>query len=535
MSDVRGIKARIGSARMLLQEHASSPLIGKLSEIQATALVKILSDGQLDADAKAELSVLTMTVPWAHPDHAASVLEVCSSVGVTLPVGKRRRTSQDYKSVCNYGSEEFWAHLKSTTTPPSAKLSSICQLTIHLGLRCPTEPTLKLMCSLWQLTVAESQALAKQDIVTKQLLLKHTKTVFDAQRRNAADPVSWVTKLPESPAEFCRDHRVLFVTTFPDGTLPVAPPPVDITALVSYDSTYGCRGGTKGVTTMQAPTAPPPVVAAIGPNDATERVANQFMASMQAMSQGQQRMLECLMMTSGHGNQRVPKAMGALDMFDSSMRQRVQPPMQPSLCERPALSNTSLVISPVSDSPDTQPPMVPSPIVMRYPVSDVASPRSAASVDDMLDMVAERKNNGHADPTPTPVTDTEPAAIAVTASTVAAGSGTNGTAANVKVGPVPKITMAEPIIKVNGKTGTNKGKAKAKPANAKSTLSGASAKLGNVNKGSTKHGPTKGTPATSGKGKDIVYGCSKCRFKSHGCVRCWNPGYNGLRWNEHSK
>ena len=186
--------------------------------------------------------------------------------------------------------------LTGSQVSPSAELSAILQLSIQLGCRCPTEHTVKWFCSLWQVTCNSPCQLANQDHSTKYVMLQHVKATFDGLRKNSADPHSWIDKLPDNPTDFVRKYPVLFNAPYSVDMPPIACP-IDITGLLSYDNSYGCRGGAK-IVPMAAPSAPSaqsPTSMSGGPTGMLEQLASTLAANMQQMSNAQNRMFDTFM------------------------------------------------------------------------------------------------------------------------------------------------------------------------------------------------------------------------------------------------
>jgi len=118
MSNLRSIKARIGSARLLIADHAASPSVGRLSEIQAAAIVTMINEAVDLGDAdKADLVTAALAVKFTDPRHLDMVIDACSPRHVALPVGKKRRTLQDYAALTSYGTPSLWGAVEGVGLP----------------------------------------------------------------------------------------------------------------------------------------------------------------------------------------------------------------------------------------------------------------------------------------------------------------------------------------------------------------------------------------------------------------------------------
>lgn len=122
------------------------------------------------------------------------------------------------------------------------KLQRIIRRAFDLGLRTPSEPTLKLMASLW-MTISETpETLANLDGCQKSANLNYTKYEFDLlRRRDTSEPIVWWDSLP-TPLEFLNQHPVAFKQIFQD-CMPIPPTDQLASVLMQVDVSYGCRGG----------------------------------------------------------------------------------------------------------------------------------------------------------------------------------------------------------------------------------------------------------------------------------------------------
>jgi hypothetical protein len=327
LDDRRALKARLGAARLVLEEYPKgSPSHKALSKAQSAALVEMLGAAVLTAVERADLANLVVAMSWCEPDDGNSVLAALTPVTSMLPPGKRRRTQQDFLAFCNFGTEELWSQLLGGA-PASAKLGIALQWAIGLGLRCPTEHTMKWLCSVW-LAVSQTEAeLVVMEPVQKKHMFHHTKSVFDSLRKHAADPPVWIDKLPHNPVEFLRDFPDIFRLLYGGG----APVPVQADLLrkvTAFDMSYTCRGGAR-VVPSQLPgsgsSSSGGVMQVAVADSPMERIANLFMGRIDAMAGAQQRMME-LMMGGGGMDRRggmQPRSLAALANGDGFPPRRI--------------------------------------------------------------------------------------------------------------------------------------------------------------------------------------------------------------------
>ena len=143
LDDRRALKARLGAARIILEQFPKrSPFHKALSKAQSAALREMLGAAVLTAVDRADLANTVVAMNWCEPDDGNSVLAALTPGTSMLPPSKRRRVQQDFLGFCNFGTEEFWSQLLGDA-PTSAKLGIILQWAIGLGLRCPSEHTVK--------------------------------------------------------------------------------------------------------------------------------------------------------------------------------------------------------------------------------------------------------------------------------------------------------------------------------------------------------------------------------------------------------
>ena len=231
------------SSRLLLEHAKDEPHFQSLSKIQATAIADMCTE-ELSSEIKGLLAVDVVQINWAKPEHPELVLsKLASSDGRCAKKARRRRDQQNYNFLPLYFSSEMWDALLSKEVSPDAKLQAILLHAIRVGLRLPTEPSMKLMCSLWVLASSEPSELNRMDVVSKALRLHRVKDEFDKLRKKIGDPVVWVDVLPGNPCDFAANFRPLYDLAF--GTSPPVQPLIPSDVIQAFDMTYNCRGGMK--------------------------------------------------------------------------------------------------------------------------------------------------------------------------------------------------------------------------------------------------------------------------------------------------
>jgi len=251
----------------------------------------------MTAAERADLSVAVLGLKW-YGDGATSLLQTLSPPETSLAMQlKRRRVNQAYESIIRYGTEEWWQDMTGHNAQ-TVKLGLLIMLTIRLGLRCPTEPSLKFICSLW-LVCGDASALQTMTAQQKHVYLQHVKAEFDVQRRLAPVPIEYLPKLPDSPIAMLTGHPLLYRHAFPEGSAGPVEPQVSLVEVLRFDQTYGCRGGNKRqcapALDLAIPVAP---------------VVNTQMQQVADVMAAQQRMLEMLVNGGGFNRRSAIRVMG---------------------------------------------------------------------------------------------------------------------------------------------------------------------------------------------------------------------------------
>ncbi len=116
---------------------------------------------------------------------------------------------------------------------------------------------------------------------TKRLMMAHVKGAMDTRRRFMAEPLEWLDNLPAAPLQMLQEYpdtfRVVFGSSSQSSPIPC---PMDMTKLLAFDQTYGCRGGVRPIPSA---VAGPRRVLARQPSEQgpAERMANVFMSRME--------------------------------------------------------------------------------------------------------------------------------------------------------------------------------------------------------------------------------------------------------------
>ena len=527
------LNMRVGAARVALENSNGTPNHKNISTTQAAAVVSELKGVAFTPGEKADFSAKVVELKWATQQDLDIVLE-CLTPGPCTPSAKRRRSQQDFRSVHLYGDETFWDALTSTSMGSAAKLQLLLQLAMRLGLRLPSEHSLKWLTSLWLFATNSEEDLIRMDAVGKAVFLKHTKNVMDGFRRTASDPFSWVHTLPGDPVEYLRDFPTLFKAAYGENKVP-GPCRFDLSAVLAFDQSYGCRGSSRVVPlgrpslTLVGGAVPSASTLSMSPRrgeaTALSAMAGQFMTQMQQMAANQHRLME--MMLGG-----VPASGGGRPMRSLSAledRRDVGTLALPAL--QPATPCGGVLVEELPETPEPKAVLSRAPVAHAGPEDQVvdAGPSSAAtgttppsgcgaakSLDDMLDAFNQRKVESALRRA-----DAKKAAVAEVPGAKKAPPKTKASAkklSKMKAEAVAKkVCLVEEAVAetVSAKTlvavGTKPVSAKTKVPAKKVAKAAAKKKVGDDDA--------------------LVLGCSKCRWSLGGCGQCQNPAFKGARWN----
>ena len=488
---------------MALETTAGTPQYNAVSKTQSAAIAAQLLTAQavLTAEEKADLTVSVCSMKWADEAHVASVL---SHLTTDEPqhklAGQRRRGLQKFTEILNYGDDAFWVALTSADTGSTTKLQCIMSLAIRLGLRLPSEPTLKALCSAWVVATHPASSLHVMEQQTKSVFFKHVKVAFDNLRRRAAEPMVWISELPADPLCFLRDYPSMFSAAYIGEAKPI-PCKLDLATVHAFDQSFGCRGSARVASFSARPSSSHHTPAIqLSPvrseGFALERLASQFLNQMQSVAAAQNRMLEMAL-----ANQQGPgslRSMAALMASPAPMRledrrgpaildrqtlivEEVDESQAPSLVQRGG-STTSIT---------TQSPAKSCGALAPTATTDAAggspSPSAAGELQVMLDALASRQ------------AEKKEEAKARKAAVCAA-----------------QASEHRPSVEGGSVPATPKAKVMKRPASATVTAASDPPAM-----------PPAKRPAAASNG----FGCSKCRWSQRGCSQCKDPTFGGFKWN----
>ena len=544
----KDVRIRLGAARCVLEDVAGKPAHATVSRLQADAMVSLLKEVTLTDVEKADFAGMIVQMAWHNEEHSAKVLAGLAGDSKTTDPARRRRNLQDFTAFVSYGHNHFWTTTQSNT-PMTSKLQFLCQHLLKLGLRTPSEHTLKLVCSFWVFQVHSPEVLATLTTQQKAAYLKHVKGAFDGLRRQSGDPAVWIDRLPCEPMMCLQEYPSIFNAIFARGS-PPGISPVDVAGVIALGQSYGCRGGVGGV---DGRNALPQVgiggagsmsgkgeLVQISPTRGTasslERVASQMLGHMQQMAASQQRMFEVFMSGGCGGPPTKLRALQSLETLDFLENRRQtqqavaawQPPADEVRQAFPALTMAA-------ETPEET-----------GVLAKVAEDDDGDDLAKMLNALQERKKEKVGAAREQATVKGKTVKIAATTSkpkeTVIASAPLAKAAIEDNVSPLPKKAKTSPsptpIAKVKAASQPPAAKAKASSPSPKAK---ATAKTKPTSPPTGKASAAAKVAAMSGKAKTkaksiaarggCILGCAKCRHSWKGCGQRRDPSYGGFRWN----
>lgn len=285
MAAFKQIAMRLGVARCSLaditpQYHAFT------STSQARSIVELLRTAVMTEHECSMAMDLVTLCNW-HGGDGQMVAEAVLSKSSAPKSRKRSKESsmQDFSSFIDYCTESQWSLLLLESVGFSAKRDLIICILISLGCRNMDEKTAKLAASLLLLLTRGLEKCMTLLPAQKALTKQDFKEEFKRQARARPSPSSFLSTLPSAWGTLRSESPDLFGEVYKSGELPVKCK-VDVQHLQQVDSSYRCRGASKGA--QAAPSAA--VVSLTQAPTQLEQMGNMVMQGMAQMYQQQQQM-----------------------------------------------------------------------------------------------------------------------------------------------------------------------------------------------------------------------------------------------------
>jgi hypothetical protein len=283
------MRARIGSARLLLGPLVGQPTHAPASRTQCIALLDAIQKSSLTIGERASLSALALGVSWCGGD-AKSIADA-----FVPPAKLQRQSMQNFEALPEYFVDSEWVLLLDSSKSMTAKSDVIISRAVALGCRCPTEPTMKSFTSLLLVVCEPADQLLTMSFAQKGDIMKHMRVGFKRWARRATKPVAYIDHLPSVPMHLKQNHLSLFEAAYAGG-LDLVPCRIDMKVVCSVDVSFQCRGGASHTPNLQLSGIGGPQMGQL------ERFASGMMDGMCRMQATQQTMFEFMMRSQTSGS-----------------------------------------------------------------------------------------------------------------------------------------------------------------------------------------------------------------------------------------
>lgn len=234
------VRARVGSARLMLSQMLRGPSRCSTSALQTTALVELLcmdAAQGLSSDQRALLGEQVVAAVFESDDEA-KILEALTHGAVA---GKGRRKSQDGMAFLQYISSNEWDRLALMRGKMEIANVLLSVLFDRLGFANMNELTKKFVASTTLLLATEPEMVDAITIDDKNAMKTWIarQCKYRADRGRFTKDCEYCTLLPYDPDILKQSHPMLYNKVHIDGCF--VPVRLDQAALARIDNSYQCR------------------------------------------------------------------------------------------------------------------------------------------------------------------------------------------------------------------------------------------------------------------------------------------------------
>lgn len=160
--------------------------------------------------------------------------QVCLNLSdiVALTMAFVRTPLQDWAELSHYMSAGMWETQSSPSIQQSQKLNMLLSHFVALGLRWPSEPTIRVLASVYILCAEDHSQALNMSPQMKYEIFRAVKTALKSQIDKSGQPAMVCVRLPSDPASFRTDFKPLWDAAFgPDSSgvpVPSQVPYVDL-------------------------------------------------------------------------------------------------------------------------------------------------------------------------------------------------------------------------------------------------------------------------------------------------------------------
>ena len=197
----------------------------------------------------AAIAAAIREVPWQDKDQASLLAIVAAKVAAASGAGvscgsAARRGMQDFRLLRSYFSAQQWLLLQREDIDRGSKLELLVERAGMLGCRTPSEGTFQALAALYLASVEGLASSASLAPSSKHDALVFAKSSFKRLGRKLEAPASWVSVLPENPADYKKAYPKEWAAVFGAGGAPVECP-YDIMKLDALMGTVPMRRSNK--------------------------------------------------------------------------------------------------------------------------------------------------------------------------------------------------------------------------------------------------------------------------------------------------
>ena len=282
-----GLVEHVLAVRDLLQHVSGTSAYSKTLEGQTRSLGAQIESASFSVAEAAALAQEIKGLPNSEQEVLLAKLadRINSSTSSSSPVSGRA-SLQDFTNIVAFFTEETWTCLRDDKVPSNAKMEVLLQAAIKLGLRCPSETSVQVLCAVH---LFMSEGMAKALALSPACKLEMARSMKSKLRSthqlmSAGLPVQgYVTRLPATVEEYKRNYPAWWDFAFQGGD-PV-PNKISISELHKCMSSIPMRGSRADAKT--SPSSSSGLQLASQPADQGNMMQQMLMMAMKHIEGGQ--------------------------------------------------------------------------------------------------------------------------------------------------------------------------------------------------------------------------------------------------------
>ena len=216
--------------QQLLDRLSAAPQLlgagGNSSQVQSDACVALLGafSGKLTAQEVIAITQAVGAVPWQHPTHGEAIMNALGGCPIAGMKSERVK-QQDFCTLHHYLTATMWRVLQNQEYELVAKQALLCDHSFLLGLRHPSEPTVRALTAL-VLLCHEGPVMGRAASQARlQDTLQHLKHTMKQRLHKESQPPERIDTLPPLPQQLLTAYPATWDIAFGSGReQPVAAP-----------------------------------------------------------------------------------------------------------------------------------------------------------------------------------------------------------------------------------------------------------------------------------------------------------------------